>query len=129
MNLKAFSQKAIIYSPGKDTLICFSVPQARFLLKEQYRLQMTDSLLNVCELQNSECDTFRVKTNQLIEKYESAINLCIQYKDIQDAEINNLYITIENQKKVIKREKINKTLAIMGGGLLSGFFGYLLITK
>jgi hypothetical protein len=126
MSSKVFSQKAIVEKKG-DTIICFTIPQAKFLLKEQYRLQMNDSLLSVCEVQKKECDSIRLITNRLIDKYEQSINLCMQYQGIQEIQIKGLNETIENQQKVIRREKRGKIVAIIGGSILSGFLGYLLV--
>ena len=126
MSSKVFSQKAIVEKKG-DTLICFTIPQAKFLLKEQYRLQMTDSLLSVCEMQKVECDSIRNGTNSLIQKYEKAIKLCNQYQSIQEIEIRKLNESIEFQKKLVRKEKRGKIVAIIGGSVLSGFLGYLLV--
>ena len=128
MNLSLFSQKTFINKPG-DTLICFTLNQSKFLLKEHYRLQMTDSLLSVCNSQIVSCDSIKKISQQLTAKYDNLMLIHKDYTSIQASEISLLNETINSQKKLIKVEKMSKIIAIIGGGILSGFLGYLLIVK
>lgn len=128
MTSKIYSQKAIIEKPG-DTLICFSVPQSKFLLKEYYRLQMIDSLLYVCEEQKLVYDANLKTCNRLSFKYEKQFENCSQYQKIQEHEIIRLNKLVDEQEKTIIREKRNQKILLVCSGLLTGFFGYLALTN
>lgn len=128
MSFPTFSQTTVLNSDG-DTTICFTLPQAKFLLKLNYEVEMLDSLNSICETQREICDSIQVsdllaftKYDQLLENKESVI-------EVKDYEIGKLNQVISEQKKEIRKQKIFKWLGVGGGAVLSGFFAIKYITK
>jgi hypothetical protein len=128
MSFPIFSQSTVLNDKG-DTTICFSLPQAKFLLKQHYQVQMIDSLNSICETQLDLCDSINLSSLQAYEKYENLLLNKDEVINVKDYEINTLKTVVNNQKKEIKKQKIFKWLGIGGGTLLSGFFAYKYITK
>lgn len=127
MSFPVYSQKTIL--DKKDTLICFTVSQSKFLLKEHYRTIMVDSLNSICEAQLSICDSIRANDQIIYNNQVLMIQNKIEVIQVKDYEIGKLHETINDQKKTIRRQKTYKWLSIIGGGVLSGFLGYAYITK
>ena len=128
MSFQTFSQTTVLNSQG-DTTICFTVPQAKFLLKQNYQVEMLDSLNSICEEQLNVCDSIKVADLEAFEKYEELLLNKDQVIDVKDYEIKTLKGVVDNQKKEIRKQKIFKWVGIGAGGILSGFFAYKYITK
>lgn len=128
MNLQAFSQKVVLNSKG-DTTICFSVPQAKFMLKKYYQVEMLDSLFAICELQRQVADSIISNDQKIFDKNQLILNNQYQVIVLKDHEISNLANIITDQKKAIRRQKLYKWLSIIGGGTISSFLGYKYLTK
>ena len=128
MSLQAFSQQMVLNSKG-DTTICFSVPQAKFMLKKYYQVQMLDSLFAICELQRHIGDSIIVNDQRIFDKNQLILNNQYQVIVLKDHEISNLENIITDQKKTIRRQKLYKWLSIIGGGTISSFLGYKYLTK
>lgn len=124
---KSFSQKAIL--SDQDTTICFSVNQARFLLKQINRMDYLDTLNKI---QLEEIDLLRknaleyekviLEKNYQITIKEEAVKLKQLGLDHQ-IEIN------KSQKREILKQKLHKNIAIICGSVATGFMTYLWISK
>jgi len=123
----AFSQKITLVN--EDTLICFSSNQAKFLLKEVYRVQMLDTLLKV-ELQTNDTKTNQINTLQntieILRKKELNLNEIISN---QDAIKNNFQSDLRKVSRQLYIQKIQKNIIGGLGVLTSGIFLYLYVTK
>jgi len=124
---KAYSQKAVL--TDGDTSICFSVDQARFILKQINHLDYLDTL---CELQKEEIELWKTNSfdlEKIIIERQYQIKLkddAIQLKQLsldRQLEINN------TQKKLIRKERFQKNVAIICGSVATGVMTYLFITK
>jgi len=124
---RAYSQKAVL--SNSDTSICFTIDQARFILKQINHLEYLDTL---CELQKEEIDLWKRNSADLekvIMERQYQIRLkedAIQLKQLsldRQIEINNA------QKKLIRKEKFQKNVAIIFGSMTTGIMTYLFITK
>jgi hypothetical protein len=125
--LSAFSQTLILNK--KDTSICFSINQAKYLLKEQYKVKECQTILTICEKQNALSDSiinnFRANNNSLksvIFNQKSIIGL-------QDTEIDDLNDKISDEQRQVRKQKAYKWVSIGCGILASGFIGYKYLTK
>jgi hypothetical protein len=127
MNLNAFSQTLVLNK--KDTTICFSINQAKYLLKEQYKLQECQALLNICETQKTLLDSVIANQRLNANNLKSVIfnqKTLISYKDLEITSCND---KIAYEQKKVRKQKVYKWLAIGGGCLLSGYLGYKYLTK
>lgn len=127
MNLTVFSQKTELIDG--DTVICFTIPQSKFLLKQVYLVTEKDTLskiltneLFICKQQN--------------EKYKENINLYeqISVKEIQNTNNNSAILSqksveIELLKTQLKFQKIKTIFASATGFVTTIFFSYLWIIK
>jgi hypothetical protein len=125
---KAYSQRAII-DDKKDTSIAFTINQSKFLLKKINNLDLCDSLLKISETQIKQYDSISVSKDiqiSLLKKYianEKEINeLCNSKIIILESEINN-------QMKLVKKQKMYKVVGILAGVVSTSFMTYLYIKK
>lgn len=128
MNLQAFSQQVVLNSKG-DTTICFSVPQAKFMLKKYYQVEMLDSLFAICELQRQVADSIISNDQKIFDKNQLILNNQYQVVVLKEYEISKLENIVTDQKKTIRRQKLYKWLSIIGGGTISSFLGYKYLSK
>jgi len=124
---KSFSQKAIL--SDQDTTICFSVNQARFLLKQINRMEYLDTLnkiqleeINLLKQNALEYEKVIFEKNYQIELKEEEVKLKQLGLDHQ-IEIN------KSQKREILKQKLHKNIAIICGSVATGFMTYLWISK
>jgi len=113
MSLKTFSQTLVLNN--KDTTICFSVSQAKYLLKEHYNLQECQTLLGICESQKTLLDSVIANQKLNANGLKSVIlnqKTLISYKD---DEITLLNDKIAYEQKKVRKQKIYKWLGIVGG--------------
>ena len=125
--LTAYSQKITLVN--EDTLICFTSNQSKFLLKEVYRTEMLDTLLQL-ELKTNEQKTSQInlleKNFDLLRLKERNLNEIILN---QDAIKNSYESDIKRLRRQLYFQKVQKTIFGGVGLLTSGLFLYLYITK
>lgn len=125
--LTAYSQKITLVN--EDTLICFTSNQSKFLLKEVYRAEMLDTLLQL-ELKTSEQKTSQINllenSIELLRLKERNLNEIILN---QDAIKNSYESDIKRLRRQLYFQKVQKTIFGGVGLLTSGLFLYLYITK
>lgn len=127
MSLTLFSQKPV--SIEGDTLICFSIPQSKYLLKQVYLLNESDTLLKLTEAQLSICKSKNFIYTQQIEAFQKIIE--------NEKEINKNVLAINTQKdediKNLKTQLANQKLktwaSIFSGFVTTAFVSYLYIKK
>jgi hypothetical protein len=127
MSSPSFSQKVIL--DDKDTLIAFSVPQSKYLLKEVYRAIMLDSLLKLSDEQLTLSRSIILADKLAMDKYEEVIENNAFSLRIRDAQIREKDKTIVGQKREIVRQKRQKIIGIICGSVTTVFMGYLWISK
>jgi hypothetical protein len=125
--LTAYSQKPVLIDG--DTTICFSVPQAKFLLKQVYLVAEKDTLLKLTETQLKVSNEKSTIYQQQIQAYQEVIN--------KQSEITQNSIAISTQKdeeiKILKKEiakqKVKTWACILGGVVSTAFVSYLYLSK
>lgn len=127
MNLTVFSQKTELIDG--DTVICFTIPQSKFLLKQVYLVTEKDTL---CKILTNEL--FICK--QQNEKYKENLNLYnqISIKEIQTTNNNSAILSQKSieivlLKAQVKSQKIKTIFASATGFVTTIFFSYLWIIK
>ena len=127
MNLNSFSQTLV--STKKDTSICFSLNRAKYLLKEHYNLQECQALLNICESQKTLLDSLIANQKLNANNLKGIIlnqKTLVSYKD---DEISLLNDKIAYEQKEVRKQKVYKWLAIVGGVVGTTFVTYKYLTK
>lgn len=114
---------------GKDTLIAFSVPQSKFLLKEVYRANMLDSLLKLTEQQLVLSRNIIEADKEAFERYDEVIENNNSILRVKDAQIRENEKTIGRMNNEIVRQKRHKIIGIICGSVTTLFMGYLYISK
>ena len=119
----------IEYVLGKDTCVCFSLPQTKQFIKWDIEREECKDLLNI------QTD-FVLNRDSLIAQKDIKI-LSLQeinrsYEQIV-VEKSDLYsiLNAENTelKREIRRQKLRKVIAWVGGSIGTGLFAYLYATK
>lgn len=143
-SLPIFSQTIVFSRDGKtfalplpptslllktDTLVGFTLPQAKFLLKQTFQLKECDTLRKICLAES------QLKDSILIHQ---TLNLkdCKQINEnqkniiwMQDNQIENLKAEAVALNKAVRRQKVYKWVAILAGGAISAYTGYKYVTK
>ena len=127
MSLTLFSQKTTLIDG--DTSICFTVPRAKFLLKQIYLVSEKDTLLKITENQLKICTQEKIIYEQQLSEYEKYIN--------NQKEINSNITAVSTQKdeqikalnKNFKTQKLKTWGSIFVGVVSTAFVSYLWISK
>ena len=124
VNLMAFSQK-IVLNNG-DTLICFSVNQAKFLAKEHNRAETYFTSDSICKEQIILKDRQVKMYIKIEDKLQGVINNQSNVIKFKDEELNQCKIILNNSQREIKKQKRLKIISLIVGGGLNCFFIYTL---
>ena len=113
----------------KDTLIAFTVPQSKFLLKEVYRADMLDSLLILTEQQLVLSRNIIEADKEAFSRYEEVIENSNSILRVREAQIKENEKSIGRLNSEIKRQKRQKIIGIICGSVGTLFMGYLYVSK
>jgi hypothetical protein len=127
MSSKLFSQTLVLNK--KDTTICFSLNQGRYLLKQVYKVKECDTLYAICEAQKNLNDSILQKQKTNIDALKKIILNKNTVIAINENLISSLEQKISDAEKDTRTQKVYKWLAITGGAVLSTFVTYKYITK
>lgn len=123
MSLKLFSQSTELNSKG-DTVICLTVPQTKFLLKQNYKAEEYKSLYFISEKQKAFQDSIIANDKKIQENYLKVISNKEKEIEFKEYENEKLNLTIKNQGKELRKQKVFKWLSVSSTGLIAGAFGY-----
>ena len=122
-----FSQKVIL--DNKDTLICFTQPECKMILKEFSKANYLDTL---SKIQYKEISILKKSNQELQEMFDikaSQLKLSQDLSKIKEIEIDRLVLQKDNLKKEITRQKTHKIIGIIAGSISTAFMTYLWISK
>ena len=106
-----------------DTLVCFTVAQSKYLLKQVYRVAEYDTLLKVCEKQKSLCDTINAKNERIIYNCYSVNDRNDKMLKVKDYQIDKLTESLKASNKEIRKQKVYKWIAKGSAITIAGCFG------
>lgn len=122
-----FSQKTALIDG--DTSICFSIPKAKFLLKQIYVVAEKDTLLRLTETQFQICTQEKIIYQKQIQAYQQIINSQQEITANVSAVSSQKDEEIKYLQKQISKQKIKTWFAILGGIVSTAFVSYLWISK
>lgn len=122
VNLMVYSQKLLLNNG--DTLICFSVNQAKFLAKEHYKAETYFKADSICKEQIILKDRQVKMYIKIEDKLQGVINNQSSIIKFKDEELSQCKIILNNSQKEIKKQKRLKIISIIVGGGLNCFFIY-----
>ena len=122
VNLMAYSQKLLLNNG--DTLICFSVNQAKFLAKEHYRADTYFTSDSICREQIFLKDRQVKMYIKIEDKLQGIINNQSNVIKFKDEELNQCKIILNNSQREIKKQKRLKIISIIAGGTINCFLIY-----
>ena len=122
VNLMAYSQKLLLNNG--DTLICFSVNQAKFLEKEHYRADNYFTSDSICREQIFLKDRQVKMYIKIEDKLQGIINNQSNVIKFKDEELNQCKIILNNSQREIKKQKRLKIISIIAGGTINCFLIY-----
>ncbi len=130
-NLTVFSQATILDSTavknvrtlkiGNDTIIGFTVPQSKYLLKEHYRAEKLDTLNRICEQQKTECDSLRKDNLQEISNFQMVISNQNKMFALKEEELKKTELSLADTHKELRKQKMQKLITI-GAALAETIF-------
>lgn len=123
----AYSQKAV--SVEGDTLVCFSVPQSKYILKQFYLVAEKDTLLSISETQFRVCESQKILYQEQIKAYEQIISRNTEIVNNLNVISEQKDITIKELQKQIRKQKIRTAISIGCGVVTTAFVSYLWVTK
>lgn len=126
MNLKLFSQSTELNSKG-DTVICLTVPQTKFLLKQNYKAEEYKSLYFISEKQKLFQDSIIENNKKINDNYLKVISNDTKIIEFKEYENEKLNLTIKNQGKEIRKQKVLKWASFGSTGIIAGVFGYYIL--
>ncbi len=112
-----------------DTLICISLPQSRFLIKEHYRANEQQSLDSLCELQRLYSDSIITVGNKIITDQRSIIKNDSSIIGFKDYQISTAAQMIKNEHRLARRQGFYKWVASIAGSAATTAMTYFYLTK
>lgn len=128
VSLQTFSQ-TLVLNDKKDTTICFTLPQCKYLLKQTYKVKECDTLRKICEVQRADCDSVVTQQALNIVDYKKVVENQKSIIVVKDISIARLTSDLNDQKRATKLQSVYKWCAIIGGGVLSGYLGFKYVTR
>lgn len=110
-------------------MICFTVNQSKFLLKQVYRLNECDTLRSICEAQLSDCDSISKSFSNVKKDFSMFVENSKSENKIYEYEITGLKAELKDEKRKTRIQKVYKVIAIGVGSAATGFMTYLWIKK
>lgn len=119
VHMTAFSQSIILNNSG-DTLSCFPLPQSRFLLKNVFKVEELNKLLNVSQALNENYRKDLIKADSVIYRKDEIIVIRNRVIDLKNQEITGLGFALASARQEIRRQKVYKWIAIISGAVVTG---------
>ena len=122
MSLTLYSQN-IQLNNRKDTVICFSILQGKFLLQTYYENELNKNLNKLSSNQLAMCDSVKKSLNNIILAQNTIIENRESYIELKDNEVLDLNIQVDKaNKKILTLKRLNKitlvTSFIVGGTIM-----------
>lgn len=114
---------------GADTIACYNKQELRVIAKAVLKGKECDTLRTICEHQLSLKDSTIIEQSIIINDQRKIIANLNEIVWIKDNQIKNLVAENKDLHRQIKRQKVYKWVAIIGGGALSGYLGFKYLTK
>ena len=128
VNLTAYSQTTILNKSG-DTLICFTVDQAKFLLKQVYEVRKYQEIDSIHRAQHAICDSLNQSCQKIILDQGEIIVNQSEIVKLREYEIKKLNEQLETERKATRKQRRQKYLAIGIGSAGTLFMTYLWLMK
>lgn len=122
-----FSQKVIL--DNKDTLICFTQPECKMILKEFSRATYLDTLNKIQSREIYILKNSNKELQEMLDIKASQLKLSQDLNKIKEVEIERLVSQKEKLKKEITRQRTHKIIGIIAGSISTAFMTYLWIAK
>ena len=103
---------------GHDTVICFTVPQARELAKIVVTKKSQDTIIQTMQTKDSLCQATVTNQSEQITNLKTQVNNLKTVDSLRVAQIQDSDAIIKKQEKEIKKEKRKRKLIVAGGILV-----------
>jgi len=124
----AYSQRAQVNSFG-DTVLVFSVRESRELLRKLIVSEEYKELFSVCDQQRALLNDIYSKDSLIKVRMSRVINNCNETIKLQKTQLDLLAEHVQEQARIIRRQKFYKWVATLVGTATTGFLAYKYITK
>ena len=128
MTLSAYSQ-TIILNENKDTSICFTKNQSKFLLKSYYDLKYCDSLRTISETQFGTCILVSEKKDEMLKEMTMYYENCNAQNRLKDLKIQGLSNDLKKCEKKLKREILYKKVFLFVSIVTTSILTFTILTN
>jgi hypothetical protein len=112
----------------KDTTICFTLTQGKYLLKQTYKVKECDTLRKICEEQRLECDSINKGNELIIKDYKGIMENQNGLLKLKQYEVDKLKVDLKLANKEVRKQKVYKWIAIGTTALATSYLGYYIVT-
>lgn len=118
-----------VLSNRGDSLICFSLNQGKWLLKQAYKVREVTALDSICEAQLTNSN--KIIDNQKIEMNNKDLinNNNNELLQLKQDEVNNQKNKVAEAKKALRKEKVKRLATTVVATLIIAYETYLLVIK
>lgn len=123
-NLIAYSQTTILNDKG-DTLIGFTIPEAKFLLLKVHEVEELKTLNYALKEQKGDCEFINIEQRGQLRNYEQVVKNQNEKMAMINLQFAGLESDLKKSNKRYKRQVVYKWVAIS----ITAFTAYLWVTK
>jgi hypothetical protein len=111
---------------GKDTLICFTPEQSKFILKQVLELEFCQEEKKIDSLIIQKQDSLVSNLTNTVSLQKDIINNCDQVVVVKNIEIKVLKEELNDCNKAYRKQKRRTHASLIGGGILAGILTVLI---
>lgn len=124
LSLVSRSQEVLV--SGKDTLICFTPDQSKFILKQVTELEFCKDQNKINENILLKQDSLLNNLNETIAYKDSLIENCDEVVHVKDIQITVLRSDLDKANRAYTKQKRRTKASLIGGSILSGILTVLI---
>lgn len=125
--MTVFSQQTIFVA--KDSLVCFTISQSKFILKQSFEVKELMQLDSICETQKYLCDSIRqnneITSQACLKVVQNDAKIIETYQHVNES----LEKQLKACQKEVRQQQTFKYIAIITGTVVSGYLGYQAIKR
>lgn len=117
MSLTVYSQSIVVIKG--DTNVCFTVPKAKILLKQSYKIKELQEVIDLCDTEREIYDSINKNNEELIANHEELNKDCKEQLNLKEFQIQEEKQNTAAAQKETRKQKTGKILAIVIGTVVA----------
>ncbi|MES2287532.1 MAG: hypothetical protein V4547_17690 [Bacteroidota bacterium] len=111
-----------------DTNICFTLPKARIIIKQSYKVKEQAEVIQLCDMERTIYDSITKNNEDIISNQAELINDGKEVQKLKDQQIKEEKQKTELANKETRKQKAGKIVAIVVGTAVAILEAVLFIT-